>query len=74
MYDGFSSGGHNTPSTDAQQDLTVLGYDSDQSTYVTVKYTRKLNTNDKAGKDVTFAFGQTSSWTYSWKSGSLKLA
>ena len=74
IMDYYSSGGHNNPSHDAQDDLTVLGYDSDGSTYVTVKYTRPLSTGDTAGKDVTLVFNKSSSWTYAWRAGSMVMA
>ena len=74
IMDYYSSGGHNNPSHDGQDDLTVLGYDSDGSTYVTVKYTRPLSTGDTAGKDVTLVFNKSSSWTYAWRAGSMVMA
>lgn len=47
IRDCTQSGGiHNAPVSDTTSDLTVLGYDTDGSTYVKVKYERLLNTGD----------------------------
>lgn len=73
MIDEYSTGGHNTPTPDSHNDIVPIGYDTDQKTYVTVKYSRKLNTGDTAGKDAVFTFGQTGSWSYAWKTGSLSM-
>lgn len=73
MTDEYSQGGHDTPSDDSQNDIVPIGYDTDQKTYVTVKYSRKLNTGDTVGRDAVFTFGQAGSWAYAWKTGSLSL-
>lgn len=59
---------------DSQNDLTLLGYDTDQSTYTTVKYLRPLNTGDTAGKDTILAYGGSYSFSYAYRSGSRTLA
>lgn len=72
--DYYSSGGHNTPTRDGTDNLVVLGYDTDGSSYVTVKYTRALSTGDTAGRDVTLVFGQSYSWVYAFRAGSMTMA
>jgi hypothetical protein len=51
--------------------LTLVGYDTDQSTYITIKYIRPPNTGDSQGKDAVLTYGQQYPWAFTWKSGSL---
>ncbi len=74
VTDYRGTGGHNYPAKDATQDLTLLGYDTDGSSYVTAKWKRKLNTGDTVGKDAVLALGQSSVFSYASRKGSKVLA
>jgi hypothetical protein len=73
IFDEYSPGGHSYPKKDLANNLIPLGYDTDHSTYVTVKYSRLLNTGDTAGKDKVLNFGEVTEWSIAWKDGSLVL-
>ena len=73
IFDEYSPGGHSYPKKDLANHLIPLGYDTDHSTYVTVKYSRLLNTGDTAGKDKVLNFGEVTEWSIAWKDGSLVL-
>lgn len=52
-------------------DITILGSDTDKSTYTTVKFQRKLNTGDT--QDLKLSVGQPIFICYAFRQGSLTL-
>lgn len=52
-------------------DITILGSDTDKSTYTTVKFQRKLNTGDT--QDLKLSVGQSIFICYAFRQGSLTL-
>ena len=63
-----SPGGHSAPVNDANQHLGLIGWETDMSSYVTVKYSRPLNSGDSNDKALTL--GQTYSFAYCFYPGS----
>ena len=72
LTDAYNYGNHTAPKQDVVNSLTLLGYETDQSTYLTVKYERFLNTGDS--EDTAIERGSTIKWTYAYRPGSQKLA
>ncbi len=71
LTDAYNYGNHTAPKPDITNSLTLLGYDTDQSTYLTVKYERLLDTGDS--EDTVLVRGSTIKLSYAYRPGSKKL-
>lgn len=72
LTDRFLTGkAHGSPSRDLINNLELLGWDTGDSAYTTVKFSRPLNTNDL--NDTILVSGQSFKFSYCIKAGSLKM-